>query len=258
MIELRNIVCGYGRKVVLSEVNLMIETGKLTCLMGQNGAGKTTLFKTLLGLLPPLEGAVFIDRKPISALSHKDMAMSISYVPQAHGTPFLFTVFEVVLMGQYAYAEGMFKLPSKKNRQVASESIGLLGIDHLKANYFSDLSGGEKQLVLIARALAQQPRFIAMDEPTSNLDLGNQVKVMKIAQLLKDEGYGVIMNTHNPDHALNFSDHVVLLKNGKIRESGNPKEVIDSTLITEIYGTPIELVTTHTMGGDQRRVCLAV
>jgi iron complex transport system ATP-binding protein len=258
MIELKNIVCGYGKKVVLSGVNLTIEPGKLTCLMGQNGAGKTTLFKIILGLLPPMSGEVLFNGKPIKMLTPKEMAMAISYVPQAHGTPFPFTVFDVVLMGQYAYSEGMFKLPLKKNRQIANECICQLGIGHLKENYFSDLSGGEKQLVLIARAMAQQPRFIAMDEPTSNLDLGNQVKVMKIAQLLKDEGYGVIMNTHNPDHALNFADQVVLLKNGKIRESGNPTYVIDSPLITEIYETPIELVTTHTMGGDQRRVCLAV
>ena len=256
MIELKNINCGYGRKLVLSQVNLTIEKGKVTCLLGKNGAGKTTLFKTIMGMLPPMSGTVFLDKRPLGDYSPRELARFVSYVPQAHGTPFPFTVSEVVLMGQFAYSEGFFRLPGKKNREVAIECIRMLGIEKLKDKYFPTLSGGEKQLVLIARALAQQPLFIAMDEPTSNLDLGNQVRVMKIAEILKKQGYGIIMNTHTPEQALNYADQVILLKDGKIRETGNPAQIMDSKLISEIYSTCIELVSARTENGMIRKVCI--
>jgi len=257
MIELKNISCGYGKKLVLSGVNLTIEKGKITCLLGKNGAGKTTLFKIIMGMLPPIEGAVFLDKKPVGNYSPKELARFVSYVPQAHGTPFPFTVPEVVLMGQYACSNGFFRLPGKQNREVAMACIRMLGIERLKDKYFSMLSGGEKQLVLIARAMAQQPLFIAMDEPTSNLDLGNQVRVMKITEMLKEQGYGIIMNTHSPEQALNYADQVILLKDGKIRETGNPAQIMDSKLISEIYSTCIELVSARTESGMIRKVCIA-
>ena len=257
MIELKNISCGYGKKQVLSSVNLKIEEGKITCLLGQNGAGKTTLFKTIMGLLSPLNGTVFLNKKPLSHYTQKELARFFSYVPQAHNTPFPFTVSEVVLMGQYACSGGLLRLPRKENRKIATDCIHMLGIEKLKDNYFSTLSGGEKQLVLIARAMAQQPVFIAMDEPTSNLDMGNQVRVIKIAGMLKKQGYGIIMNTHAPEQALNFADHVILLKDGKVRKAGNPSQVLDSNMISEIYNTCIELVAAQTRNGDIRQVCIS-
>ncbi len=258
MIRIKNMVCGYGRKKILSDVNLEIEPGKLTCLLGKNGVGKTTLFKTILGFLPPLEGEILLGDKPLKKHSPKELAKMISYVPQAHGTPFPFSVFDVVLMGQFAYSGNLLSMPGKKNRDIAMECIQTLGIEKMKDKAFSKLSGGEKQMVLIARAMAQQPRFIAMDEPTSNLDLGNQVKVMQVAQLLRDKGYGVIMNTHNPDQALNYADCAVLLKDGKIKCSGHPDKIMVADQISEIYSTRVELFTTSTEDGSKRRVCVAL
>jgi len=258
MIELKNISCGYGRKQVLSSVNLTVFEGEITCLLGQNGAGKTTLFKTILGVLPPLSGTVILNGKNLSEYTSKELARFVSYVPQAHNTPFPFTVFEVVLMGQYARSAGLFRQPGKENREIACACIHTLGIDKLKYKYFSTLSGGEKQLVLIARAMAQQPAFIAMDEPTSNLDMGNQVKVMKIAEILKQQGYGIIMNTHNPDHVLNYSDAVVLLKNGKVFKTGTPKDVMNSEIVSGIYNTPVELVSAKISNGTTRRICITL
>lgn len=257
MITLEKLSCGYGRKVVLSEVNLTLEQGQLHCLLGKNGTGKTTLFKTVLGLLPPLKGEVFIEGKALKSYSPKTLSRMISYVPQAHGTPFPFTVFEVVMMGQFSASSGFWSVPGKQQRQIARKAMQQLQIEALANRRFSTLSGGEQQLVLIARALAQQPRYIAMDEPTSNLDLGNQLNVMKMASWLRDEGYGVLMNTHHPEQALNYADQVILLRNGKIRKAGHPVQVLNSEMISEIYHADIELIETVTKDGTTRRVCVA-
>ena len=256
MIQLENIQCGYGKKVVLSGINVTIEQGAITCILGRNGSGKTTLFKTILGMLVPLEGSVLLNGKSVSAYSHKELAKVISYVPQAHGTPFSFTVLDVVLMGQYAHIESLLGIPGKKNREVALACIETLGITNLTYKHFSKLSGGEKQMVLIARAMAQQPMFIAMDEPTSNLDLGNQSTVLQLAQLLKKQGYGVIMNTHAPEQALNYADYVILLQDGGVKVAGNPKTIMLPGVISEIYNTNIELVTALTACGKSRIVCI--
>jgi iron complex transport system ATP-binding protein len=256
MIQFKNTTCGYGKKVVLTDVNISIEQGKFTCLLGKNGAGKTTLFKTILKLLPPLKGEVILNGKPQKEYSHKELAKVISYVPQAHGMPFPFSVFDVVLMGQYVHAEGFFNSPCKQNKDIALQSIKTLGIEKLAYAQFEKLSGGEKQMVLIARAIAQQPSFIAMDEPTSNLDIGNQSKVMQAAQLLKGKGYGVIINTHSPDIAMRYADQVILLKNGYVIKSGSSTEVMDSKVISDIYNTDVEVATVKTDKGIIRKVCV--
>ena len=258
MIELNNLSCGYGQKLVLEDVNLQIEAGKMTCLLGKNGTGKTTLFKTLLGMLPPLKGNIYLEDKPLKSYSPKSLSRLLSYVPQAHGTPFPFTVFEVVLMGQYSATDSFWHVPVKKNKIIALKALQQLQIERLRHRQFSSLSGGEQQLVLIARALAQQPQYITMDEPTSNLDLGNQLTVMKMASWLRDGGYGVIINTHNPEQALNYADQVVLLRNGRVRKAGNPIQVLNSQMISEIYSTDVELIEARTKDGLVRRVCVAL
>jgi iron complex transport system ATP-binding protein len=258
MIQLNNLECGYGKKRILSNVTGFIKQGEITCLLGKNGVGKTTLFKTILGLIPPLSGTITVKNKNITEYSHQELAKEISYVPQAHGTPFPFSVFDVVLMGNIAHTKGLFHHPTIESQHIAASCIALLGIKHLSHKTFSKLSGGEKQMVLIARAMAQQPKFIAMDEPTSNLDMGNNIKVMKITQMLKEKGYGVIINTHSPEQALNYADHVIMLKEGKIATSGNPNVVIDTQSISDIYNAEIELIETKTIKGNTRKVCVTI
>lgn len=256
MIRLKNTTCGYEKKIVLKDVNISIEQGVFTCLLGKNGAGKTTLFKTILRLLPPLKGEVILNGKHQKEYSHKELAKVISYVPQAHGMPFPYSAFDVVLMGQYVHAEGFFNFPGKQNKDIALQSIKTLGIEKLAYMQFEKLSGGEKQMVLIARAIAQRPLFIAMDEPTSNLDIDNQSKVMQSALLLKEKGYGVIINTHSPDIAMRYADKVILLKNGHVINSGSSTEIMDSKVISDLYNTDVEIASVKTDKGIIRKVCV--
>jgi len=258
MIELKNIDCGYGNKKVLSQISLCIKAGELSCLLGENGVGKTTLFKTILGLLPVLKGEILYDNKSHQLFSEKDFARFISYVPQAHTTPFPCRVLDVVLMGQFIHTSGYIKRPRAKNLKIAQRSIELLGIEYLAHRNFSKLSGGEKQLVLIARAVAQQPRFIAMDEPTSNLDLGNQSRVMQLAKRLKAEGYGVLMNTHSPQQVLQHADHAILLQKGSIKAAGEPTKVLNSSSISSLYATPLEVVDAVAGNGQTHKVLLTL
>jgi ABC-type cobalamin/Fe3+-siderophores transport system ATPase subunit len=258
MITLTDISCGYGNRVVLKDISFSLPEAKFTCLLGKNGVGKTTLFKTILGLLPVMKGEILYDGKHGSSFSAKDFAKYISYVPQAHGTPFPYSVLDVVLMGQYAHSRSLFEKPKSTNIEIALQCIQTLGIDKLTHKNFSKISGGEKQMVLIARAMAQQPLFIAMDEPTSNLDMGNQVRVMELTKLLTQNGYGVIMNTHSPQQAMQYADKVVLLNDGTVSDTGKPDEVLHAHTVSDLYNTPMEIVETFTSAGNKRRVLIAV
>ena len=258
MIKLDNVKCGYGKKVILRNISGIIERGKLTFLLGKNGAGKTTLFKTILGILPTLEGTIYYDGKTTRTFNNKQFARYISYVPQAHGTPFPFSVFDVVLMGQYASSDNIWGKPDKKCLDIASKCIDSLGINHLTKKTFSKLSGGEKQMVLIARAMAQQPVFIAMDEPTSNLDLYNQVKVLQYAKKITEKGFGVIINTHSPQQVLQYADNVITLDDGTIKHWGNPDDILTTSNITELYQTSLEIIETRTTKGNIRKVLVTI
>lgn len=256
MITLKNLYCGYGHKEVLKDISFTMKQAEFTCLLGKNGVGKTTLFKTILGLLPAIKGEILYNDKPTSSFSSKEFAQFISYVPQAHGTPFPFSVLDVVIMGQFAHSKSMFEKPKKKNVEIAMQCIQTLGIEKLTNKNFSKISGGEKQMVLIARAMAQQPKFIAMDEPTSNLDMGNQVRVMQLTELLTQNGYGVIMNTHSPQQAMQYANEVVLLKDGAVSHKGKPEDVLHAHAVTDLYNTPMEIVETFTKSGHKRRVLI--
>lgn len=253
-LETRKLAYGYPGRRIGNDVSLDIAAGEVLCLLGPNGSGKTTLFKTLLGLLPVQGGAVMLDGRDLVTLHRDEIAQRVSYVPQAHGAFFPYTVREVVLMGRTSHL-GLFAAPSARDHGAALDAIRRMGIAHLADEIYTRISGGERQLVLIARALAQEARLVVMDEPTANLDFGNQVRVLERIRALAADGIGVLLSTHDPDHAFLCADRVALLQNGGLLASGLPEAVMTSSQLQQLYGVEV-VVTEVAVGQGTRRVCL--
>ncbi len=252
MLKLQNVKCGYEKHVVLNDVSFEVKPGEVVCILGANGVGKTTLFKTILGHLPVLAGKIFLKEKFLNQMSIVEKAKNIGYVPQAHNPPFPFLVRDVVVMGRTAYLS-VFTSPGKSDMDIAEKALEDLGISYLKNKVYTEISGGERQLVLIARALAQTPSVLIMDEPTSNLDFGNQAKAVKQVRNLADRGLGVIMTTHFPDHVFQCADKVVVIKNSKQVISGQIDEIMTSDLLSEIYDIRISVKNI-----DGKNICIPI
>lgn len=250
-----NLGFGYRGRRVGSGVTLELAPGEVLCLLGPNGSGKTTLFKTLLGLLPPQEGAVLIDGRDVRALTREAIARQISYVPQAHGAFFPYTVRELVLMGRTAHLD-LFAAPAARDHAAAMAAIERMGLTQLADAIYTQISGGERQLALIARALAQEARMVIMDEPTANLDFGNQVRVLERIRGLADEGIGVLLSTHDPDHAFLCADRVAMLYQGRLMASGKTADVMTAERLQEIYGVAVAITAVPLRNGATRNVCL--
>ncbi|MEJ2603760.1 MAG: ABC transporter ATP-binding protein [Gammaproteobacteria bacterium] len=255
MLRAEALAIGYGTRVVGSGLDLSIGAGEILCLLGPNGCGKTTLFRTVMGLLPPLGGSVTLDERPIGSLARAEIARRIAYVPQSHAPPFPFEAREIVLMGRTARL-GPFGQPGAHDREAARAAMERLGIGDLAVRDYSRLSAGQRQLVLIARALAQEAPLIVMDEPTSSLDFGNQAQVLgQIAALVRHAvagGHSVILSTHDPDQAFALDARVLLMKDGGIQASGAAGAVLTSETLSRVYGLPVTVETTE----SGRRVCV--
>lgn len=234
ILEARGLAIGYRDRVVGRGLDVALAEGEALALLGPNGGGKTTLLKTLLGLIPPLDGEVWLAGRPLDRLSVRERARLVAYVPQAHAGVFAFTVEEIVLMGRSAHGD-LFSRPSARDRQVAAGAIARLGIDHLARRPYTMISGGERQLALIARALAQEPRVVVLDEPTASLDFGNQGKVMREIRALAGAGLGVIFTTHDPNHALRHADRAVLLRDGKNLACGPASDILTGAMLEDLY-----------------------
>lgn len=226
---------GYPGKTIGRDVSLAIAPGEALALLGPNGGGKTTLLKTMLGLLKPHGGLVSLDGRSLASLSVGERARLIGYVPQAHAGAFAFSVRDVVLMGRTAY-QGIFAKPSAADHAIADAELDRLGISHLASQPYTMISGGERQLVLIARALAQQPHYVVLDEPTASLDYGNQGKVMRQIGALTAKGLGVLFTTHDPNQALRYADRAILLGGGKLLADGPSREVLTEEALQMLYG----------------------
>lgn len=242
MIEIDHLCFSYGAHAVLQDVNCMIKSGCMTFLLGQNGAGKSTLFRCILGQLSPQKGKVLLGNQLSSQYTIKELARYAAYVPQACNPVFSYPVEQVVLMGRSAYTS-LFSAPSKADETIAQEALERMGIAHLAKKEFVHLSGGERQLVLIARALAQQGKVLLMDEPTASLDYGNQLKVLTQVKKLCQEGMSVFVSSHNPQHALWFADEVIALDEGKVLAAGAPAEVMTPQLIAALYQVDVRFCT---------------
>ncbi|MEC0181969.1 ABC transporter ATP-binding protein [Paenibacillus peoriae] len=249
-LELRKLSCGYGDRVVVQNVSVSVQAGEVFCLLGPNGVGKTTLFKTILGFLKPAGGQVLLDGEDVRSFSKRRFAMLVGYVPQAHTPPFPFRVLDVVTMGRTARL-GAFASPSRRDTILAEQALDRLGVGFLRDRIYTEISGGERQMVLIARALAQEPRFLMMDEPTSNLDFGNQVKVLQcISSLSKENGLGIIMTTHVPDHVFQLDGQVALLQRNNRYLQGEAREIITAENMMDTYGIHVHILHDHTIGGS--------
>jgi iron complex transport system ATP-binding protein len=251
----KNLAFGYRDRRVGSHVNLELAAGEVLCLLGPNGSGKTTLFKTLLGLLPPQEGTVLIDGRDARTQARDAIARMISYVPQAHGAFFPYTVREVVLMGRTVHL-GLFAAPSTRDHAAAMTAIRRMGIAHLADAVYTQISGGERQLTLLARALAQDARMVVMDEPTANLDFGNQVRVLERIRGLANEGIGVLLSTHDPDHAFLCADRVAMLHHGELVACGAAAEVMTAEKLQQLYGVALAVTAVTVGNAGTRNICL--
>lgn len=253
--------CGYGTTTVLKDISFTVESGEVLCLLGPNGTGKTTLFKSILGLLKMQGGSIELDSRDMSTLSRAQIARMVGYIPQAHNPPFPFKVFDVILMGRTAHL-GIFASPGKEDRKIAEDVLHTLNIQHLRDKIYTKISGGEKQLVMIARALTQEPLMLVMDEPTAALDFGNQLLVLSHIRRLADNGLGIIMASHFPDHAFLYSTKVMLLQRGGLFAAGTPGEVITEQNLKTLYGVNVKIVNTKVQSfcgkSDEREVKVCV
>ena len=239
MLEVRNAVCGYRRgkreKRILEDLSMYVERGEVLCILGKNGIGKTTLFRSILGGIPLLGGNVILDGMDLSEMSARERARKIGYVPQSHTPPFAFSVLQIAVMGRTAYL-GVFAVPSSEDYRAAEEALEMVGMLGKKELPYTELSGGERQLVLIARAIAQGSDYLVMDEPTSNLDFGNRIRVLDQVRRLAREDRGILMTTHDPDHAFSTADRVTVIRGPGDAVSGRTSEVLTVGLMNEIYG----------------------
>jgi len=250
-VKVSDLCFAYGERQVLRGVSFEAPSGSLVSILGKNGAGKSTLFRCMLGLLRAGEGSVMIDGEDIRTLSAGQLSRRIAYIPQLNYPAFSYSVLDMVLMG--TSGGRMFSMPGRQEERLALESLARLGMEEFAHRDYFRLSGGERQLVLIARALAQRSRILVLDEPTSALDYGNQMLVMSRLKTLSREGYTVIQSTHNPEQAYLFSDMLLAMKNGQIVASGRPQDVLNAALIGEIYGVEASVVS---LAGDTVRVCV--
>jgi iron complex transport system ATP-binding protein len=229
----------YGGNLVLRNITLQAPKGKFTALLGKNGSGKSTLLKLMAGLLQAQKGRITVLGKDLSGLSLSERAKRIGYLPQFHNPIFPFTVEEVVLTGRASY---VFALPGKKDKEKAIEAIARVGLEDFRKRPYTELSGGERQLVLIARLLAQEPEIILLDEPLSHLDLPNQVKFLHLIKEFTFAGLTVIAVLHDLNSAFVHGDCFIFLKDGMIRKSDQGKNPWDSESLTQVYDTPIETI----------------
>ena len=251
----RGLGFGFRDHVVGRALDCALAAGEVVCLLGPNGSGKSTLMRTLLGLLPRLAGEVTLDGRDLGAWPAAERARRLAWVPQAADSYFDFSLREMVEMGRTAH-RGVFASPSPRDRDAAHAALERLGIAHLADRPIHGVSGGERQLALIARALATEAGYLVMDEPTANLDYGNQSRVLEEVARLRESGIGVLVSTHHPEHAFRLADRVLLLSGGSLAAQGPTLETLTPASLSALYGRPIEVAVVTLSDGTSRRICV--
>lgn len=259
ILSVQGVGFGYTKKPLLQRVSFSVKKGDSLCLLGPNGTGKTTLLRCILGVNKFSVGQILLNGKDIRKMPIKEIAQTIAYVPQASSVVFPYTVLDMVVMGRNPHIHHL-NTPSTEDWQIARDSLEILGISYLAESQFGEISGGERQMALIARALTQQSQLLVMDEPTASLDYGNQVRILGIINQLVQQGYSVVMTSHFPNHAFLACNQVVLLKDGVVRASGDPEEIVTELNLSDLYGTRIKVVTVDITEEDftQVKVCVPI
>ena len=251
IVEVKDLSFSYGSHRVLEQVSLSVADGEFLAILGSNGVGKSTLFRCILGLLPGYSGSVLINGQETRRLSAAAMAKLVAYIPQSCSPAFNYSVEDVVLMGTTSGLSPL-RTPGAKERERVQWALEKTGITHLRTRCFHRISGGERQLAVIARALVQNAPVLMLDEPTASLDFGNQILVLSQIRALADEGYTVIQTTHNPEHSYMFADRVLALKDGRVLAAGSPGSIMTREMVSSLYGIDVEISSLY---GDKVRVC---
>jgi iron complex transport system ATP-binding protein len=255
-IDVRGLGFSYGTRRVLHDVSFSAAPGELVSVLGPNGAGKSTMFRCIMGFLKANEGQILLDGADIGAIGRRAMSERLAYVPQTAAPVFNHTVLETVLMGLSGRI-GFGRAPKETHKDAALETLVNLGIEHLKDRGCMEISGGERQLAFLARALVQNARILIMDEPTANLDYGRQHSALARARGLAASGYTIVTSTHNPEHAFLYATKVLALYDGQTAADGKPSEVLTEELIEKLYGISVRLHDIPSRNGSEAvRICL--
>ena len=252
MFKVENLTFSYGKKEILKGISFEINSSDIISILGPNGCGKTTLLKILLGFLKPSSGEVYFDNKLIKNIKTKDFFQKVAYIPQIHDGAFGYLVKDVVLMGRMPY-KSLFSNFNKEDKKIALEALEIMGIFNLKDEIYTTLSGGQRQLILIARAITQQADVFIMDEPVNGLDFGNQYKLLNKIKELSKKDLTFIKTSHHPDHVFFASNEAIFLNEGKILEKGVPNEIIREENIEKFYNLKSKIEHLH-----DRKICIAI
>lgn len=255
-IRTEDLCFSYGSAPILKNIDFRAHESSLVAVIGPNGAGKSTLFRCILGFLKGYSGTILIDNQNIKEMGRTEIARKIAYIPQTTVPVFNYDVIDIVLMG----TTGSLKLlqsPGAEQIEAAEKALEELGIGYLRNRGFGRISGGERQLVLVARALVQNAKILIMDEPTANLDYGNQYRVMAKIKELAASGYTIILSTHNPEHALLFADKSFVIQKGEFVAAGSSAEVLNEEMMRRLYGVDVRILTTE-INEEEARVFVPV
>ena len=252
--EIKEISCSYpaSEKRVLNGVSLTVAEGDVVSILGRNGAGKSTLLGCMLGLLRPQSGRLLLAGGDIAKMGEREIASVVGYVPQNHEPSFGYSVMDFVLMG-CAPRIGLFSKPGRRERQDAETALHELGIENLADRPYTEISGGERQKAMIARAIVSKPRAVLFDEPTAHLDYGSQLLVLRIIKSLSQKGYVVVITTHNPDHALLLGGTAALMDDSGALTAGRAERIVTQDNLSRIYQADVQLAYIENLG---RNACV--
>jgi iron complex transport system ATP-binding protein len=242
VIQIKHLYFAYDNNDVLSEINMRVRSEEIVTLLGPNGSGKSTLLKCIYGILKPKEGSIQIDDRDLFNFSHSELARILGGIPQHHYPTFPFKVVDIVVMGRTPFLS-MFSSPSDRDYEYAEDILQNLDILNLKEHRYTEISGGERQLALIARTLMQNPKVLLLDEPVTHLDLKNKAKVLgTIKRIAKEKHLTIVATLHDPNDAIMFSDRIALIKKGQILEYGKPQEIVNEANLQHLYDMTLKVV----------------